>query len=91
MSAQATSAQTNLVEPSAPLPLFAIPTGYRVCIVPGALEVSARLDDPEEIRNLVKVLRAGIVVLEDTADGDMDAPLNLQPKHAARIAAATAR
>jgi hypothetical protein len=48
-----------------------------VSVVPGALEVSARLVTPEEARNLVKVLRAGIAALEDTAEGDMDEPLKL--------------
>ena len=100
MSAEAASAKTNLVEPSAPLASpygLAMPTGYRVAVVPGAVEVSARLVSPEEIRNLMKVLRAGIVALEDTTDGDMDAPLNLdaplnsQPQVAARIRAAIAK
>jgi hypothetical protein len=59
-----------------------MPTGYRVCIVPGALEVSARLVKPEEIRNLIKVLRASVSALEDTTDGDMDVPITL-PKHPA--------
>jgi hypothetical protein len=48
--------------------------GYRVAIVPGAVEVSAHLGSPEEIRNLVKVLRGCIVAIEDTTDGDMDYP-----------------
>jgi hypothetical protein len=43
------------------------PTGYRVSIVPGALEVSARLASAEELRNLVKVLQASIAIW---ADGD---------------------
>lgn len=85
MSADAASAKTNLVEPSAPLASpMAIPTGYRVAIVPGAVEVSARLGCPEEIRDLVKVLRGSILAIEDTTDGDMDAPLNLT-KPAERI------
>ena len=32
---------------------------------------------PEEVRNLVKVLRAGITALEDTAEGDMDEPMSM--------------
>ena len=71
MSENTTSAKT---EPSVPTVTVA-PTGYRVSVVPGALEVSARLVTPEEARNLVKVLRAGIAALEDTAEGDMDEPL----------------
>jgi hypothetical protein len=60
-----------------------MPTGYRVAVVPGALEISARLVNPEEIRNLMKVLRAGITILEDTTDGDMDKPLTLSNRVAA--------
>jgi hypothetical protein len=77
MSAEAA---TNLTEPSIPLPSpygLAMPTGYRVAVVPGALEISARLATADEIRNLMKVLRAGIAILEDTTDGDMDKPLTL--------------
>jgi len=85
MIADATPAKTNLVAPSG----LAMPTGYRVAIVPGAIEVSARLRCPEAIRDLVKVLQGSIVAIEDTTDGDRDAPLNLT-KHAARIAAARA-
>jgi hypothetical protein len=59
---------------------MAMPTGYRVAVVPGALEISARLGTPEEIRNLMKVLRAGIAILED---GDMDKPLTLSNRVAA--------
>jgi hypothetical protein len=83
MSAEAA---TNLTEPSIPLPSpygLAMPTGYRVAVVPGALEISARLSSPEEIRNLMKVLRAGITILEDTTDGDMDKPLTLSNRVAA--------
>jgi hypothetical protein len=54
-----------------------VPTGYRVAVVPGALEISARIGTPEEVRNLMKVLRAGILILEDTTEGDMDEPLRL--------------
>jgi hypothetical protein len=59
MSGNVASAKSNVTEPSTPTPA-AVPTGYRVAVVPGALEVSARLGTPEEVRNLMKVLRAGI-------------------------------
>jgi len=75
MDGNITSAETDATEPSTPTGPAA-PTGYRVSVVPGALEISARLARPEEARNLMKVLRAGITILEDTADGDMDGPLN---------------
>jgi hypothetical protein len=48
-------------------------TGYRVSIVPGALEVSARLATAEELRNLVKVLRASIAILSDDPADDPEA------------------
>jgi hypothetical protein len=59
----------------------AIPTGYRVGVVPGAIEVSARLGTAAEVRELIKVLRAGILIFAD--DGDADVP----EKFAHRIAA----
>jgi hypothetical protein len=43
-------------------------TGYRVAIVPGALEVSARLATADELRNLVRVLSASIAILADADD-----------------------
>ena len=73
----ASSKDNGGTEPTGP------PTGYRVSVVPGALEISARLGTPEEVRNLMKVLRAGLTILYDTTDGDMDepssAPLSLKP------------
>jgi hypothetical protein len=80
MSTEIASAKTNLTETSTPLASpygLAMPTGYRVAVVPGAIEVSGRLVRPEEVRNLIKVLRAGYVILQDTTDGDMDEPLVL--------------
>jgi hypothetical protein len=61
-------------------------TGYRVSIVPGALEVSARLANPEELRSLVKVLRASIAILSDEPETDPE-PLTLTK----RLSEATAR
>ena len=79
----ASSKGNDGTEPSGP------PTGYRVSVVPGALEISARLGTPEEVRNLVKVLRAGLIILEDTTDGDMDEPLSLTKRVAGTVTAAT--
>ena len=73
MGAEAASAKTNLVEPYG----LAMPTGYRVTVVPGAIEVTARLVEPNEVRNLMKVLQAGCIILEETTDGNLDKPLNL--------------
>jgi hypothetical protein len=80
MTTDVASAKSNGTEPSTPLVSpygLAMPTGYRVAVVPGAIEVSARLCTPEDVRNLMKVLRAGYAILEGPADGDMDEPLNL--------------
>lgn len=80
MSTETASAKTNLTETSTPLASpygLAMPTGYRVAVIPGAIEVSGRLVTPEEVRNLIKVLRAGYVILQDATDGDMDEPLVL--------------
>jgi hypothetical protein len=60
---------SNGTEPSAPT-ASATATGYRVSVVPGAIEVSARLGAAGEIRELIKILRAGILIF--TTDGDVD-------------------
>jgi hypothetical protein len=90
MSTDVSAPKTNLAEPSMPLASpygLAMPTGYRVAVVPGALEISARLGTPQEVRGLMKVLRAGIVILEDTTEGDMDQPLSLTKRVASVVAA----
>jgi hypothetical protein len=63
----------------------AMPTGYRVGVVPGAIEVSARLSTPQEVRQLIKVLRAGILVF--ATDADADIPKNVTHRVAAIKAA----
>jgi hypothetical protein len=70
MSEDVAPATSNGTEPSAPT-ASAMPTGYRVTVVPGVIEVSARLGSPEEVRHLMKVLRAGLLILTDTPDGDV--------------------
>jgi hypothetical protein len=54
----------------------AMPTGYCVGVVPGAIEVSARLSTAQELRQLIKVLRAGILVFAADADVDPSESLN---------------
>jgi hypothetical protein len=54
------------------------PTGlpapcYRVSVVPGAIDVSAHLKTPEEIHDLMKVLRASLLILG--TDEDVDASM----------------
>jgi hypothetical protein len=71
---------SNGTEPSAPT-ASAMPTGYRVGVVPGAIEVSARLGTPAEVRELIKVLRAGILIF--STDGDED----ISEKFTHRVAA----
>jgi hypothetical protein len=41
------------------------PTGYLVSIVPGAIEVSARLGTADELRGLMKALTASGAILSD--------------------------
>ena len=84
MSTNIASAKSTGTESSSPM--AGVPTGYRVGVVPGALEISARLGTPEEVRDLMKVLRAGILILEDTAEGDMDEPLSLTKRVAGMVA-----
>jgi hypothetical protein len=64
-----------------------VPTGYRVSLVPGVLEVFARLGTPEEVRNLAKVLRAAIAILEDTAEDDFEEPLRRKINAASKVVA----
>jgi hypothetical protein len=71
---------SNGTEPSAST-ASVIPTGYRVGVVPGAIEVSARLGTAEEVRQLIKVLRAGILIFSN--DGEVDAPENFTHRVAA--------
>jgi hypothetical protein len=60
-------------EPSPPTPLV-MPTGYRVGFVPDAIEVSARLGTPQEVRQLIKVLRGSLLIFATDAE---DAPQTL--------------
>ena len=73
-------------EPSTPTGQT-VPTGYRVSLVPGVLEVFARLGTPEEVRNLAKVLRAAIAILEDTAKDHFEEPLRLKINAASKVVA----
>jgi hypothetical protein len=75
---------SNGIEPSEPT-VSAMPTGYRVGVVPGAIEVSARLGTEAELRELIKVLRASILVF--ATDADMDVPESLSHRVAAIRAA----
>lgn len=79
MSGNPALAKNTTIEPCAPTGAAA-PTGYRVSLVPGALEVSARLASSDELRSLVRVSRASIVILDDVATGDADQPLTLSQR-----------
>ena len=87
MTAMKSPAQTNGTRPE---PSPALATGYRLTLVPGGLEVSARLSSVEEINDMVRLLQAGTVFLETTTDGDMDAPLNLSQRLEAKANGAAA-
>ena len=55
-------------------------------VVPGAIEVLARLGTPEEVRQLIKVLRASLLIF--AAVGDTDTPEKFD-HHVAAIRAAS--
>jgi len=74
---------SNETQPSAPTS-SATSTGYRVTMVPGGIEVSARLGTPSEGRELIKVLRAGILIF---AADDEERPDSLTHRVAAIRAA----
>jgi hypothetical protein len=84
MSEDVAPATIKGIESSPPTAL-AMSTGYRVNVVPGAIEVSARLGTPEEVRELMKVLRAGILIL--ATDGDVAIPESMAHRVAAIRAA----
>jgi hypothetical protein len=58
-----------------------------VGVVPGAIEVSARLSTAQEVRQLIKVLRAGILVF--AADADVDTSESFNQRVAAIKAASS--
>jgi len=66
---------SNGTEPSAPT-VSEMATGYRVSVVPGAIEVSARLGAAGEVRELIKILRAGILIFATDADADIPESLS---------------
>jgi hypothetical protein len=50
----------------------AAPTGYLVSIVPGAIEVSARLATADKLRGLMKALKASTAILAEEPEPDID-------------------
>jgi hypothetical protein len=73
MTGHTANESPNVIGTQAPAP-----TGYRVSILPSALEVTARLASAEELRNLVKVLQANIAIWADST-GD-EPPLTLSKR-----------
>jgi hypothetical protein len=55
-----------------PVTQGAAPTGYLVSIVPGAVEVSARLATADELRGLVNALTACMAILPGAALADIE-------------------
>jgi hypothetical protein len=55
-------------------------SGYRVALVGGALDVSARLSTPEELELLVKVLEANKLLWGTTTCGQPKLQPNAKPK-----------
>jgi hypothetical protein len=61
----AVMSDTALAQESTPQPPAATaapPTGYRISILPAALEISARLATAEELQTLVKILQANAAI-----------------------------
>jgi hypothetical protein len=48
------------------------PTGYLVSIVPGAIEVSARLATADELRGLVQALTVSMAILPGPPQADIE-------------------
>jgi hypothetical protein len=71
MSRTPIAAVDNASEQSS-LPQAAPPTGYWVSIVPGAIEVSARLATVDELRGLVKALTASGAILSEGPAVEID-------------------
>lgn len=69
MSENITPAKESAAGGSTATPTGAVAnTGYRVSMVPGALEVSARLVSAEDLAILVKVLEANKAILAKATD-----------------------
>lgn len=64
----------------APSGSSAAASGYRISLIGGALDVSARLSTPEELELLVKVLEANKVLWETTPSGQPRLQPNAKPK-----------
>jgi hypothetical protein len=71
MSGDGAPTKDHAMEPSIPTALAVPPISYRVSVVPGSIEVNARLKTPEEIRDLMKVLRAGLLILGEEVDASV--------------------
>jgi hypothetical protein len=77
MSGNTAPAKDSVTESSTTIATgAAAPTGYRVSILPGALEVSARLANAEELRNLVKILHANMAIWADSTEDEPPLPLS---------------
>jgi hypothetical protein len=57
-----TASAPDSASPISPAPPAAPPTGYRISILPAALEISARLSTADELQNLVKILQANAAI-----------------------------
>lgn len=67
------------------------PSGYRVSMVSGGLEISARLSSLEELELLVKVLEANKTLWRNTPVGTASEPLLLHETTSQKPAMATPR
>jgi hypothetical protein len=71
MSENAAVSPENAPTPSTPhTHPAAQPTGYRISILPAALEISARLATSEELQSLVKILQANAAIWATSTKAD---------------------
>jgi hypothetical protein len=70
MSGNTTPAKDSTTGSSTATSGAVAPTGYRVSIFSGALEVSARLASAEELQALVNLLQANMVIWANATKSD---------------------
>jgi hypothetical protein len=71
MNANTASVPDGTNSPNPPAAPAAAPTGYRISILPAALEISARLATAEELHNLVKILQANAAIWGNVTKTEM--------------------
>jgi hypothetical protein len=65
----ASESEGKVEEPQAPA-IAVARTGYRVSISQGALEISARLSNPDELQFFIKILQANAAIMVEASEKD---------------------